>query len=385
MVQMEIPLLLKREILKIISDEGNGFSVGNQKDLNFAVEDSFSHDGLSGADIYRIIVSETKAHRSFIVKSWKSTKKLAQMLQVEKPLESILLKKRFFQYVNQIKGLCVPIIGAVQIEDTYWTIMEDVSEELSTWKSSTFRFDDLASQRELLDRIALFHASNELNMQSKILLDYKRILLPLEVRLRWFEPLFRDWFGTCAPTKSETPTIAETHARISGAIRKVYSVFLDRLPWNTRTRWKNHMQNRDGLVAEAHKLPMTILQGDLIWRNIGLRREKPENTFVLIDWEFATLGHHAFDVYYFIAEPFRPINIWEELLEYYFTRYRFYGGNILNHQQWDQGIELAIAHFGLTWMPFFAEKVIEGNDNTAKKTVEKIIERTDQALHIIPL
>jgi thiamine kinase-like enzyme len=385
---MKLPRLLEKEILKAVRRKCINVSSKDIQDFVLTVDDTFKHDGMSGAEIQRVEVmgfkNNTKTAVRFVVKPWESTKWLTQLLGVEEPLENILFEYGFFQEVNAIEGLSVPIVGSVQLENKAWIIMDDVSAELETWKTSAFTSSELEWQCKLLDRIALFHVSSEHNQSEKRHRFLRKQIVPQERRLRWFEQLCQEWFGGESRAETDSPALRKAKNQISEVAREVFLSFIARLPKESRIIWQNYMQHRDSLVSEASRLPVTFLHGDLLWKNIGLRQEASKQTFVLIDWEIATLGHPAFDVYYFISEPFRAVNVWDELFEYYYERYQFYGGSDMNQNQWERGIELAIAHYGLSWLPLFAERARRDSDDEANLVVENIIERTNRALHSVP-
>lgn len=386
---MKLPKPLEVEILKAAHRKGLILSPRDVQDFVLTVDDSYSHDGMSGAEIQRVKVAglknNSKTNFSFVVKPWDSTKWLTQLLGVERPLENILFESGFFDEVNAIEGLQVPIIGSVQLEDQAWIIMEDVSADLGRWKTSAFDGGELNLQRNLLDRMAFFHVNWEDKHSEKRFQYLQKQLVSQERRLRWFEPLCREWFGGNTQTASDSLALRRAKDQLGEVLREPFLNFIDHLPEKSRINWLNHMQHREGLVSEASNLPATFLHGDLVWKNIGLRQENTGNTFVLIDWEIATLGHHAFDVYYFMSEPFQDVNVWDEYSDYYYERYQFYGGSIMNRDQWNRGLDLAIAHYGLSWLPLFAEWVRNDNDNKKIEIVENIIERTSQALHGVPI
>lgn len=386
---MKLPRPLEVEIIKAARREGLILSPKDLQDFALTVDDSYSHDGMSGAEIQRVKVTGLKNNLkidfNFVVKPWESTKWLTQLLGVERPLENILFESGFFDDVNAIEGLQVPIVGSVQLEEKAWIIMEDVSADLERWKTSAFDADELKLQRNLLDRVAFFHANWEHKQSEKRYQTLQEQLVPQERRLRWFEPLCQEWFGDKARADSDSPALRKAKDLLEKVAREPFLNFMDRLPENYRINWLNHMQNREGLVSEASKLPATFLHGDLLWKNIGLRHETTGNAFVLIDWEIATLGHHAFDVYYFVTEPFRPVDVWDELFDYYYGRYLFHGGSELNKDQWNRGLDLAIAHYGLSWLPLFAEWARNDNDDKKTEVVENIIERTNRALFSVPI
>jgi len=385
---MKLPRRLEKEILKAVRRKGIHVSSKDIQDFSLLIDDTFKHDGMSGAEIQRVKVmgfkNDTKTAVRFVIKPWEATKWLTQLLGVEKPLENILFENGFFQEVNAIEGLHVPIVGSVQLEDKAWIIMDDVSAELETWKSLAFSSSDLKWQRELLDRIAFFHVNCEHNQSDKRHRFLRNQLVPQARRLRWFEELCQEWFTGKSQTETDSLALREAKDKISRVAREIFLSFIDHLPKESRMNWKNHMQHRESLVSEASKLPVTFLHGDLLWKNIGLSPEISKQTFVLIDWEIATLGHPALDVYYFISEPFRAIDVWDELFDYYYARYQFHGGSDMDQDQWDRGVELAIAHYGLSWLPLFAERARSDNDDETNKVVENIIERTNRALHSVP-
>ena len=389
LVSMELSEPLKDAIAAVVGRRYSDSSPTGKPKLDLVVDKTFEHDGLSGADLKRVCAiiryngNDTMTH--FVAKRWDPSGWLTQLMGVDLPLESILYEGGHILDFDSKGRLRVPIVGSVRNENDAWNIMEDVSEELSAWKASAIDSAELPLQRELLDRMAEFHVRWEDRKRRRHLRVVKNQLVPQEMRLRWFERLFREWFGGAAADPRDSPALRKAKKKFTDGGRETWSAFLDRLPEIDRSIWCKHMQRRDMLVSAASNLPVTFLHGDLIWRNIGVRLATSGNTFVLIDWEIACLGNPAFDLYYFLSEPLRRVSDRVELAEHYYERYLFHGGCQLNKRQWQRGCDVAIVHFGLCWLPFFSERAMQSDDDTAIQIAEGIIERTKQALHDIAL
>ena len=152
-----------------------------------------------------------------------------------------------------------------------------------------------------------------------------KFLVPQDRRLRWFELFFRLGFAGEEADPTEAPALRKAIERKSWA-QEISVAFLERLPKGDRSLWRRLMLNRDGLVSAADGLPVVLLHGDLVPRNVGVRRTPTEKTIVLIDWELAGVGNAAFDVVHFLGHPFREISDRFELVDYYYERYLSHGG-----------------------------------------------------------
>lgn len=406
-VSMDLPEQLIDAIASALQHRYSSSMPQDVRVLDLAIDDSFINNGFAGSDIKHLSVTildrAIRTSISLFVKRWNPSPWIIELTRLAHSLEVLLYENGIFDQINSIAGMRVPVIGSVRAENGEWIIMEDVSAELSTWKNATLDQtgffwrpspDCLGIYTDLLDRLAQQHVKWEDPKRLKDLRTVKRHLLSQERRLRELENLFREWFGSVDSNHLDSPALREANAaRVAGSDqwaskanftahrRGNYIAFLRRLPTKDRSIWMRHMQCRDALVEAASVLPQTLLHGDLNWRNIGLCRSGSENSFILIDWEDATLGSHAFDVISLISGPVFSIHELSSLEDHYFERYTFHGGRLLDRQKWKRACEVAFAYVGICRLPHGSEVVRRKNLDTDAAKIQKIIERTNRILH----
>ena len=161
--------------------------------------------------------------------------------------------------------------------------------------------------------------------------------------------------------------------------------FLDRLPEKERSLLRQHMLGRDSLVAAAGGLPIVLLHGDLVQRNVGISRKAGDETIVLIDCELAGVGNPAFDVFHFLGHFMREVSDRFELVDHYYERYLSYGGQEMDTSRWERCCNVALAHYGISFFPVYAEGFRKNQPDEAVEIVERMTERVIRAFHDLGL
>ena len=387
---VELPDQVLDAIASVVRRSSSAPSLGDRGPAVVAIDESFKSDGFGESPPTRVLATtpdSPKETRIFYAKRWSASPWFNHLTGITVALENLLHETGEFGHVNAICGLSVPVVCSVRAEDGAWVIMEDVSRELAAWKSSAVvggvfwkpSSGALELYADLLDRIAELHAKWEARNRKGLLEHLKIHLGPQESKLRRFESLFREWFGADHEPE-DSPAVRKAKEAFTAARREKYLAFLSRLPAKTRTLWIKHMQCRNALVSAASDLPMTLLHGDLNWRNIGFRVADPATTFVLIDWEDACLGNQALDVFFLILGPVFSTTDLSSLAEQYYERYVSYGGDHLKRDQWERACHMAIAHYGLCWLPHKSELVRQRADDKTAADIEALVERTEEAL-----
>ena len=404
---MDLPDQLVDAISSALKRRYSPLMPQNVQVLQLSIDESFHSDGFAGSDIRHlnatIMDHGTRRAASLFTKRWSPSPWVIELTRLAVWLEILFYENGTFDHINSIPGVRVPVIGSARTENGEWIIMDDVSAELTAWKEATagpkgsFYQTSQASfelYTDLLDRIAQVHAKWETSERKDDLSTIQKHLARQERRLRSFESLFREWFGSAdddylnsqAMTEVVAPSVAPSDQWTSkrsfaAARRQNYQAFLDRLSNGDRLVWIRHMQSSDALVEAASALPQTLLHGDLGWRNIGLCRAVSGNEFILIDWEFAMLGSHALDVIGLISGPAFSADEHSSLEEHYLDMYIEHGGQLLNKQQWKRACQVAIALDGICRLPHNSEIVRRQNQATYTANIESRIERTQRVMH----
>jgi hypothetical protein len=166
---------------------------------------------------------------------------------------------------------------------------------------------------------------------------------------------------------------------VTDELRADVRAFLAWLPAGDRSVLEHLLYRREPLVEALSAFPRTLLHGDADDRNIGLRyrvgRAAPNRKIglapelVLIDWEWISVGPPALDVARVCgsaaavcspSEP-RPGALFSgELPEYYFERYRAYGGALADRNMWRRSFDLAFLAAALTQVPFAGSMIRRG-------------------------
>jgi thiamine kinase-like enzyme len=377
--------------------------------LDLAVDDSFQSDGFGGSDIKRLNVTilgdGAETSLCLFTKSWSPSPWIVELTGLTVWFEILFFEDGVFDDINSIPGIRVPVIGSFRTENGDWIIMDDVSAELATWKDATAGRSGsfwqpspecFAIYAELLDRIAHLHAKWEGPKCRNDLRSMRRHLDRQERKLRSFESLFREWFGSADGEYGGSPTTtAALPPRVTGqaqwasqegfaaARKQNYEVFVARLSEKDRSVWIRHMHCRDGVVEAASTLPQTLLHGDLGWRNMGIRTSESGSEFILIDWESASLGNHAFDAIGLVTGRAFSADEMASLEEHYFEKYTYHGGRLMDRRQWKRACDVAIANNGIGRLPHFSEIVRRARLDSYTTNIEALIERTNRVLHEI--
>jgi thiamine kinase-like enzyme len=304
---------------------------------------------------------------------------VTQFLGREQPIELLLSENGFVSKIGRLPGLHVPICGSVRTDGGSWVILQDVTPDLALWKCLTREPSDLQCEKLLLDRLAYLHAQWETGDGQQLLAASSAWLVSQERRLRWFEPLWKEWVGGRSAGIDETPYYRAAKAYAERAHGWVLA-FLDRLSAADRDLWTRHMVDRDSLVSAARDLPVTLIHGDVVPRNVGLRRAGGEDTFVLIDWELAGVSAPALEVVHFLGHPLRDVTDHWELLDHYYSRYLRHHGTAYTPALWTRSCTIAIAHYGVTFLPIWTGMALQGGKAGGLALVDRAVERTRRAL-----
>jgi hypothetical protein len=343
----------------------------------------FANDGAGGNDLLRVTVSWTVADESgaipLILKHWKPGGLFSQLLGSGHPVELDLFESGLIAGVNETPGIYAPVLAAARDGEGAWTIMEDVTEDISRWKARTGTATESAGDELLLDRLARMHVAWEAPGNRKKFATRGHGLVSRIRRLQWLEDLDREWIGGIAPDPSESPQLRAAKESVAWA-RGPLQAFLDWLPQLDRTPWCRLMMDRAGLVAVSARLPETLLHGDVTPRNIGIRPGR-EDTIVLIDWELCGAGSHAFDIVHYLGNPpLRGATNRVELLEHYYGRYVGCGGRALSRETWELSLAAALVHYGIGLFPLYAGIAISRALAPEIAICEIMVERVRKAI-----
>lgn len=370
-------------VVQVLSEESSAL-VGP---LNIETDGNFKHDGLSGNELLSVRVScEVNGDSrsiQIIAKKWESASWVTLLMGIRRPVELLLCEGGAFLDINALGCLRVPIIHATRSADDAWIIMKDVKKDLDSWKKLTSDPSDLTGEYLLMDQLAAFHVKWQEHRFQERLMRMRSQLVPQERRIRWFESLNREWIGGRGPDPKEPPELRAVKESISSGL-PIEKAFLDRLPEKERSVIKKQMLDRDGLVNAASDLPRVLLHGDLVTRNIGIRADADRKAIILIDWELAGEGNPVFDIFQFLGHELREVSDHLELVEHYYDRYRSYGGQ-MDTSLWRYCCSVGVAHYGVTFFPFFAEQFVKDQPDKASEIVDRWTERVMRSIHDLRL
>jgi hypothetical protein len=324
---------------------------------------SIAHDGIS-ASLARATVRWKSAETSnvkttdFIVKRWRRGGNTENWIGITRPLEALgwqagLLRREAFP-----KGVFAPFLAASLNDDgsDSWIVMEDIADALNEFKmprqwmpdevaSPAYTRDEAWRRTEfVLDGLAGFHVAWE-DASRRPLLDACEWLTPHRVALEGLLPGYRWSFGWDAEwTKPSNPP---------EWLRANATAFLDRMAQENRSMWRELLCDRTPFVRALASEPVTLLHGDLDFRNVGLRWENGGASVCLIDWECLGIGSLALDVAKacYHALPISDGEWIDRVKERYFDAYRTRGGTAYTRDSWNRAFEVAFASHGVIWFP----------------------------------
>lgn len=380
---------------------GSHPSVQSDTEVDDVTEDtSFEGDGFAGSEVIAINLKLRGAQDLRIVaKRWAPFEWLKELSGLNRWAELLLHEESDLERIASASAVRVPYIGSCRTEEGDWILMEDVSEQLQTWRNATedeprYFWRPTAASLDLyaglVDRIAHMHAIVD---QSRERLLPERIVGELKSQercVRGAEKLLQEWFGdsgvvgtsTGAPEvpteQGATPWTSRTTIAVD---RRMHFVdFLDRLSANDRSLWLQNMMNRDSLAAIARRLPRTLIHGDLNRRNIGIDVVRSDREYVLIDWEAAAYANHAFDLAGVVGGKVFSAEERGMLERHYLDRYRHHGGVALDDATWRQSVDLASAVEALDRLPHNGE-IVRGSGST--EYIDRIEARTDRVIRYL--
>jgi hypothetical protein len=225
--------------------------------------------------------------------------------------------------------------------------MEDVSPALAQYSRDAplSSAEAMVRARVILDRLARLHTRWE-RPEHQATLRRASWLVPLE-RFLWCDA------GSCAVVLGKTPHRGIAPGReVTDEYRASVDAILSWLPARDRPVFARLFCDREPLVAAMRALPRTLIHGDVGDRNLGLRPSPhgDETELVLIDWEWIGYGTPALDVaqlwgsfpgVHDLSQPFPEAAFTFDLPDYYFERYRAYGGLLLDAAAWRRACALA--------------------------------------------
>jgi len=350
------------------------------------LDDEFENDGEGESDVVRTAVRYSvdgaRGELRLIAKRWEPTGLVSQLLGVEAPVELLLHVNGDIEEINHIHGLQAPIVGSVMSDGDSWIILDDVSEELDAWRSSDADTSDISDQLLFLDRLAAFHVAWEDEEHQQRLRSMSDRTVAQNRRLRSLELASHEPMDWRDPDPSLPATVREAMKRLAWAA-DVHGAFLYRLPLHERTLLRRLFYDRSELVAAAAGLPRVLLHGDLKRENIGIRRDSPGDTILLIDWEQACYGSPALDVINFIGAPMREMSGRLDLVEYYREGYLAHHGTSTNDAFWKRSCDVAFMWFGVTYFPGQAELLLRSGHERSTEIVGAWMERIVAAIRYI--
>ena len=345
--------------------------------------ESVPSEGFSGNRLYRAHIAwagdgwaASSGSAAWMLKRWLPGGHSERLLGVDRPLEALAWEQGILRPEALPAGVVAPIVGAWRDPSgaAAWIVMEDVSASLREYSRNQPLppTEAVARLKQVLDRLAQLHVWWEGPKQRAKLR-----------RCGWLVPVER--FLGCEAASYATalgrtpPAAMASGSPVTDEFRADVHAFVDWLPAGDRPALQELLYRREPLVAALGALPRTLLHGDTDDRNIGLRHPaghaaangstgvSPE--LVLIDWEWIALGPPALDVARLCgsaaavcdqSQP-RPEALFShELPDYYFERYRGYGGRLADRDTWRRSFTLALLAGALIQVPFAGAMIRQG-------------------------
>lgn len=324
-----------------------------------------SSDGYSGNHLFRARLAwktaDGPSFAAWVLKRWLPGGHSESQLGIDRPLEALGWQHGLLRPEAMPPGVVAPIVGAWPDRDerAAWIAMEDVSSALGRYsREAPLQSDEaVVCARLVLDRMARLHTHWERPEQRPILR-----------RCSWLVPgeryLWSEAASVAAALGRTAPGGIPAGSVLTDEYRADVAAFFAWLPSGDRAMFEELFCNRERLVAALRPLPRTLVHGDLGDRNLGLRwpislDDGPE--LVLIDWEWMGFGTPALDVarlwggFPAICDLSRPLPeaaFSFELPDYYFERYRAYGGVLLDARAWQRICALTLLGLGMSQVSF---------------------------------
>ncbi|MBM3214710.1 hypothetical protein FJZ36_07330 [Candidatus Poribacteria bacterium] len=327
---------------------------------------SIQHDGIS-ASLSRAVVrwrsGDSSADRTteFIVKRWRRGGNTENWIRITKPLEALGWQAGLLRREAMPQGIVAPILAAWSDNSATeaWVVMEDISATLNEFRmprqwmpdevaSPAYTLDETWRRTAyVLDGVARLHVAWE-GPERRPLLDSCDFLTPHRVAMEGLLPSYRWAFGLDREW-TRTPNPPEW-------LRANANAFLERVSSGDRGIWAELICDRSPFVDALVSEPVTLLHGDLDFRNVGLRWEDDGASVSLIDWECLGVGSLVLDATKacYHALPISQGAWIDRVKERYFQAYVANGGKAYSHDAYDRAFEIAFASHGVIWFPTHA-------------------------------
>ncbi len=317
---------------------------------------------------FRVTISWEAAQpgtTTWIVKHWRAGGQRDVAMGIEQSREVLAWEQGWLHPHRLPHGMVVPFVGVYRSPDgsQAWLAMSDVWRELSVYTRMSLPNQQAISRtRTVLARLAQFHAMWEQPKRQAELHASSWVGRPENhlnnLAATFAQALGRDHEPNLPKHANNPPPWADLRAELDA--------FLEAQPANERQLWQEAMTDRSTIIAGLADYPQTLLHNDLDDRNIGLRWANghsiaDRDALVLIDWEWMARGAAAIDVASLIQRlpvmimPGLPVDaaIWsDELVDYYFTRYKEAGGRCRDANDWRRSFGLALIAQGVAQMPY---------------------------------
>lgn len=270
---------------------------------------------LSGNRLEKIIAWGDGAQTSLVLKRFDISQDWVMRLTHDDLVREVALY-RHGVYAQLPQGIFVPVIGAARDDDTWASLMLDVSDALPPAAATIVSEEDA---KAWLGHLAVLHSSfwNDAVLQNPGL-----GLSSLE-----------DFLTILAPARVQHEIEAGRANPVLNMAARGWAQFATDAPDEVLKIVQSLQENPTPLLDELAALPQTLVHGDYKLANLGIYRSGKDARSVVLDWQDAARGAGVLDLGYFLALnaarfPFSKA----QAIETYRTALQTYGHNVSSRE-----------------------------------------------------
>ena len=187
------------------------------------------NDGWGGNDFFKAKIEwqseDQESSNNWVIKQWHRGSPTASAMGISLPLEALAWNHGLIKDDVVPEGISVPYVGVATNEDKSkaWIVMEDISEELNTFRFPATPEKNLLGARYVLDRLACFHVYWEHPARIKII-EQQTWLAKQEAQLSMFADYYAQFLGRMPRDVESFPD------EIYNRFRNATLAFIDWLP-----------------------------------------------------------------------------------------------------------------------------------------------------------
>ncbi len=284
----------------------------------------FENEGFSGNSLEKITAFDVDGQQtSYVLKHFDFNGDWLMRLTHDDKVREVALYLHGV-YDKLPENIVVPILAAAKENNSWATLMEDVSEFLVP-------SGDVAVSSEDIKR----HMDHAAELHAKYMGDesFKDPKFSLSSEL--------DWIMMLSPEVGRNEVASGRANDISGMLEGAWETFYSVFPPEAVEIIKDLQEDIEPLLNELKQGPYTLLQGDYKYANLGTVNHSVPRT-IMIDWGMSIYASPLIEVTWFLAINSAKLSISkEEVVQSYRDSLAKYGYSYEDHV-WDRLFTLGI-------------------------------------------